>query len=171
MKSINGWPGYETTQNLPPIAVKDVAYLRGFQSSKLGKSGDSEREQVLVDATFRLTAENTCFKIANLTAAVSAKAPGNVMNIACGTRWSLLELLNTLEETLQCDATPVFHERRPGDILHSQASIDKAREVMNSVPQTSFAEGLKETVEWVLGKRQAALTVPEQAHEVRYAQA
>ena len=46
----------------------DIAYLRGFQSSKLGKSGDSEREQVLVDATVRLTAENACWKISNLTA-------------------------------------------------------------------------------------------------------
>jgi hypothetical protein len=46
----------------------DAVYLRGFQSSPLGKSGDSVREQVLVDSTFRLTAENTSFKVADLTA-------------------------------------------------------------------------------------------------------
>lgn len=45
----------------------DAVYLRGFQSSKLGKSGDSEREQVLVDATIRLTSETANFAIKNLT--------------------------------------------------------------------------------------------------------
>lgn len=46
----------------------DVAYLRGFKSEPLAKTGDSVKEQVLVDATFRLTSEVACFKIANLTA-------------------------------------------------------------------------------------------------------
>lgn len=46
----------------------DAVYLRGFQSSPLGKTGDSVKEQVLVDATFRLTGEAACFKIADLTA-------------------------------------------------------------------------------------------------------
>lgn len=45
----------------------DVAYLRSFQSSKLAKTGDSEREQVLVDATLRLRSEIAQFKIDNLT--------------------------------------------------------------------------------------------------------
>ena len=46
----------------------DTVYLRGFQSTPLGKTGDSVKEQVLVDATFRLTGESACFKIADLTA-------------------------------------------------------------------------------------------------------
>lgn len=45
----------------------DVAYLRPFQSKALAKTGDSEREQVLVDATLRVTSEVAQFKIDNLT--------------------------------------------------------------------------------------------------------
>lgn len=45
----------------------DIVYLRGFQSSDLGKTGDSDRQQVIVDATLRLTSEMSCFKIADLT--------------------------------------------------------------------------------------------------------
>jgi hypothetical protein len=45
----------------------DAVYLRGFTSSPLGKSGDSVREQVLVDSTFRLTSEVNQLKIADLT--------------------------------------------------------------------------------------------------------
>lgn len=46
----------------------DAVYLRGFSSSPLAKTGDSVKEQVLVDATFRLTSEVANFKIADLTA-------------------------------------------------------------------------------------------------------
>jgi hypothetical protein len=46
----------------------DAAYLRSFQSAKLGKSGDSEREQVLVDACIRTTSESAQWKISDLTA-------------------------------------------------------------------------------------------------------
>jgi hypothetical protein len=42
-------------------------YLRGFSSTKLGKSGDNEREQVVVDATIRLTSETAHFAVKNLT--------------------------------------------------------------------------------------------------------
>ena len=45
----------------------DIAYLRGFQSTPLGKSGDSTREQVLVDATVRVTSEMAQFKVADLS--------------------------------------------------------------------------------------------------------
>lgn len=45
----------------------DVAYLDGFQSNKLAKTGDSDREQTLVDATLRVRSEIAQFKIDNLT--------------------------------------------------------------------------------------------------------
>lgn len=44
-----------------------VAYLRPFFSKKLGASGDSEKEQIIVDATLRVEAEKACFKIADLS--------------------------------------------------------------------------------------------------------
>lgn len=46
----------------------DVVYLRGFSSTPLGVTGDNTAEQVLVDATVRLTSEMANFKIADLTA-------------------------------------------------------------------------------------------------------
>ena len=44
-----------------------IAYLRPFQSKPLGRTGDFEREQILVDATLRLEAEKACFKISDLS--------------------------------------------------------------------------------------------------------
>jgi UDP-glucose 4-epimerase len=106
---------------------------------------------------------------ANLAAAVSPSAAGEVLNIACGDRRSLLELLNQLEETMQCDATPLFHARRAGDIWHSQASIKKAQEILNYSPQIDFAEGLKETVTWFLSRRLAKQQVVEPHVALRFA--
>ena len=45
----------------------DVVYLRGYQSTPLGKSGDNEKVQVLLDATIRVTSENCMVKFADLT--------------------------------------------------------------------------------------------------------
>lgn len=45
----------------------DMAYLRGFESKPLAVTGDSQREQVLVDATLRVTSESAQWKLDNLT--------------------------------------------------------------------------------------------------------
>lgn len=45
----------------------DMAYLRGFNSTPLAKTGDSTREQVMVDVTLRVPSEVSQFKIDNLT--------------------------------------------------------------------------------------------------------
>ena len=45
----------------------DMAYLRSFQSTPLGKTGDSMKEQVIVDATVRVTSELAQSKLADLT--------------------------------------------------------------------------------------------------------
>lgn len=45
----------------------DIAYLRGFDSVPLAKTGDSVREQCLVDATLRVLSETAQFKLDNLT--------------------------------------------------------------------------------------------------------
>jgi UDP-glucose 4-epimerase len=85
---------------------------------------------------------------ANIAAATSTKAPGQVMNIACGGRWSLIELLNRLKMMLGSDTAPVFHPWRSGDVRHSQASIEKAEMLLGFAPLVDFAHGLRTTVDW-----------------------
>lgn len=45
----------------------DVAYLRPYQSTPLGKTGDNTKVQVLMDATIRVLSENCQIKYADLT--------------------------------------------------------------------------------------------------------
>ena len=85
---------------------------------------------------------------ANIRAAESPRMPGQIVNIACGGRLSLLELLAGLENILDVKVSPIFQEPRPGDVKHSQASIDRAQQLMDFLPRVGFDNGLVKTVEW-----------------------
>ncbi len=86
---------------------------------------------------------------ANLAAAAApAGASGRVFNIACGKAHSLRELLEVLGQLMAVTPAPVFLAPRPGDILHSLADVDAARDVLGFQTQVGFAEGLGRTVDW-----------------------
>ena len=80
-------------------------------------------------------------------------ALGEVYNVASGSAMSVLELFNTLRDLLaQKDATiatiePTFAPAREGDILHSSASISKARQHLGFDPETNPSLALSSTVE------------------------
>lgn len=85
---------------------------------------------------------------ANLLAASVPQAAGEVMNVACGERISLVDLIRGLNEIIGREIAPVFAKPRPGDIKHSEAAIDKAGAVLGYHPRIKFREGLQKTVEW-----------------------
>jgi len=84
---------------------------------------------------------------ANLRAAACADGTGEAVNVACGERYSLLDLLERLGRIVGRKADPEFRPARLGDVLHSQASIDKARRLFGFEARTGFEEGLRRTVE------------------------
>lgn len=86
---------------------------------------------------------------ANLLACRSDKAgQGEVINIACGERYSLNDLVNYLNEILDTDIEPVYDRPRPGDVKHSLADITRAREMLGYEVKVNFREGLQRTVDW-----------------------
>ncbi len=84
---------------------------------------------------------------ANLLAANAQCEPGLVLNCACHEQTTLNGLFREIKDILKKDIEPVYAPARPGDIRHSFASIDKARDIIGYNPLISFAEGLKRTVE------------------------
>ncbi len=78
----------------------------------------------------------------------AADAKGQVMNVACGDRISLLELHNILCEHLGIDREPIFGPPRAGDIRDSLADISRAQKLLGYNPQVDVHEGLKRTVEF-----------------------
>jgi UDP-glucose 4-epimerase len=84
---------------------------------------------------------------ANILAAES-DVTGEVFNIACGNRFTISELVSTLNELLHTDIEPRYAEPRPGDIRHSYADITKANQYLGYEPGISFKEGLTRTIEY-----------------------
>ena len=83
----------------------------------------------------------------------NADALAQVYNVASGSAMSVLELFNTLRDLLaQKDPSiatiePTFAPAREGDILHSSASISKARQHLGFEPETNHSLALSSTVE------------------------
>lgn len=86
---------------------------------------------------------------ANLGACFARQeALGKAFNIACGRRYSLLELLGELQALIGKKLEPTFEDARKGDVRHSMADISLARTVLGFAPETGFRQGLEKTVEW-----------------------
>ena len=85
---------------------------------------------------------------ANLLAAEASGVAGEVFNVACGQRFTLLDLLQMLNRILGTSVEPRFGEARAGDVKHSLADISKAQRLLGYSPTVSFEEGLERTVAW-----------------------
>ncbi len=84
---------------------------------------------------------------ANLLAMSAEHLHGEAINIACGKRISLNQLLNVLKEILGSKLSPLYQEPRKGDVRHSLADIRKGKEIINYDPKVGIEIGLKKTVE------------------------
>ena len=91
---------------------------------------------------------------ANLRAAEAPGVGGEVFNVACGQRYTLLDLVASLNKILGTNIQPTFGDPRPGDVKHSLADISKARELLGYEPAFTFEEGLERTAAW--GRAQVA---------------
>jgi len=84
---------------------------------------------------------------ANLLAAASPKKlTGQVVNIACGERISLNQLLATIGEVVGTKMDAEYRPGRAGDVRDSLASIDAARELLGYEPKVLVKEGLAKTI-------------------------
>jgi nucleoside-diphosphate-sugar epimerase len=85
---------------------------------------------------------------ANLLAATAPDVSGGVFNIACGKRYTLLELLDVLANIIEVKVEKVHTEPRSGDVRHSLASISQAEAQLGYQMSLDFEEGLRRTVAW-----------------------
>jgi nucleoside-diphosphate-sugar epimerase len=97
---------------------------------------------------------------ANLKAAESRKAIGQVINIANGERISLNQLLDELKSlTGKADVVANYTAPRAGDVKHSLADISRARSLLGFEPQVDLRTGLQLTIDWWAKSRFAKATI------------
>jgi UDP-glucose 4-epimerase len=84
---------------------------------------------------------------ANIEAAKS-ESMGEVYNIGGGSRVSLNQVLNILEEIAKRKIPRQYMENQKGDVLHTYADVSKARMCLGYKAKIVLEKGLKKQFEW-----------------------
>ncbi len=128
------------------VIPKFVAQFLNHESPVINGDGNFSRDFTYIDNVIQMN------ELAMLTE--NKSAINTVYNTAFGERTTLNELVNSLREFLStydneiANVPIIYGENRIGDIPHSLASIEKAKELLNYQPKFSMREGLKEAVNW-----------------------
>ena len=128
------------------VIPKFVSQLMNGESPVINGDGNYSRDFTYIDNVIQ----------ANLLSLVTnnEKAINTVYNVAYGDRNTLNDLMGYLKEYLSefdskiLNVAVIYGPNRAGDIPHSHASVDKAKENLNYNPQFTLQQGLKEAVKW-----------------------
>ncbi len=128
------------------VIPKFVMQLMQLESPKINGDGNYSRDFTYIDNVIQMN------ELAMTT--TNKDAVNTVYNTAYGDRNTLNDLVGYLKEYLSkynpkiADVPIVYGPNRMGDIPHSLASIDKAKELLGYHPEFSLQDGLKEAVDW-----------------------
>ena len=93
---------------------------------------------------------------ANILAATADEVGKNqVYNVALGDRTSLNTLFNSLKVALKANGvnyekSSIYRDFRAGDVLHSQADISKARNLLGFEPEFKIQQGIDKAMPWYI---------------------
>jgi len=93
---------------------------------------------------------------ANLLAMDAPGVTGKVYNVACGRKVTLNELVVELQELIGSDVQTIHAPARAGDVLHSLASLERARVELGYEPEVGLRDGLNRTIEHYREQRAAS---------------
>jgi nucleoside-diphosphate-sugar epimerase len=129
-------PNQDPTSQYSAVIPKFIKLMQ--EGKRPGIYGDGTQSR---DFTF--VANNV---EANLLACTTPGIGGEVFNIACGKRFTLIELTDAINEIIGKNIVPIFYDIRPGDIKHSLAGIEKAKKVLGFRVRKNFIDGLKDLI-------------------------
>lgn len=84
---------------------------------------------------------------ATILVAQTNKSVDGVMNVGCGEKHSVSDIVTTISEILKKNVKSYHTEPRKGDARHSFADITKAKKVLGYEVEIQFQEGLEKTIE------------------------
>ncbi len=114
-----------------------TAILKGVPPTIYG-DGEQTRDFTYIDNVVH----------ANLLAASAPDMKGEVLNIACGERVSVNQIIATINRLLGKSVKPRYVDSRPGDVKHSLADIGLAKKLIGYTPQVGFEQGLERAIDW-----------------------
>ncbi len=131
------------------VIPKFTQLFMELKSPTINGDGTNSRDFTYIDNVIQMN---------HLAATTENKeAIGEVFNTAVGERANLLEMTSLLKKYLseykkEISQVEIIHgPERLGDIPHSHASIDKAKNILGYKPTHNLQVGLKEAVDWYWG--------------------
>ena len=115
-----------------------TAMLKGESPTVYG-DGEQSRDFTYIENVIHANI-NACY--------APPAAAGRVLNIACGTRFTLNTVLRKLEEIFDKKANPKYLPPKKGDVKHSQADITNAANYIQYKIEVDFETGLRRTVDY-----------------------
>ena len=91
---------------------------------------------------------------ANILAAEKKRANGEIINIGSAKRISINELAEKIMGQFEKNSRPIHIEPLPGDVRHSVADVEKAKELLGFVARYSLDVGLSKTINYFKGNRE-----------------
>jgi nucleoside-diphosphate-sugar epimerase len=131
-------PGQSPSSEYAAVIPKFITMMQAGQAPTLHGDGSQTRDFCFIDNVVE----------ANLKALTAADAPGHVYNIACGQRYSLLDMVAAINAALGTRIQALHGPARAGDIHDSLADITAARRDLGYTASVDFAEGLRRAVQW-----------------------
>ncbi len=131
-------PNQDPTSQYSAVIPKFIKLIMADKEPVIYGDGSQSRDFTFV--------ENNVW--ANIQACTAPKAAGEVINIACGECYTLIDLVNMINEILGKKIEPKFEKDRAGDVKHSLAEIEKAKELLGYEVRVDFKQGLERTVDF-----------------------
>lgn len=115
--------------------------IRQGQSINIFEDGLESRDFVYIDDVVEAT----------FLAATTPGAAGAILNVGSGVATTVNDVVATLFSAFGREVpSTVTGQYRLGDIRHNVADVSRLREVLGFTPRTSFADGVRQFVDWVL---------------------
>ena len=130
------------------VIPKWVASILHGEEVFINGTGETSRDFCYIDNTVQM----------NLLAATADNpdALDQVYNTALNDRTSLNQLYDMIQDRLLAlkseleKKQPTYRDFRAGDVMHSQANISKAQELLGYEPTHKIDQGLDEAMEWYM---------------------
>jgi UDP-glucose 4-epimerase len=139
--------------NGPYAAILPLLFRAAMTGSRITIFGDGRQTR---DFTFVENAVD-----ANLLAALGdgAVVSGHVVNIGAGSRTSLLELVEMVQDVTGSSLDVHHAPSRPGDVRDSQAGLARAEAVLGYEPRVDVREGIRRLWAWYVANPRVLGTV------------
>ncbi|MBD3280480.1 NAD-dependent epimerase/dehydratase family protein [Candidatus Dojkabacteria bacterium] len=86
---------------------------------------------------------------ATVDACFAPDAAGKAINIARGEQISLNELVGVMNECLGTSFDPIHEDFRQGDVKHSRADINRAKQLLEYRPDITIGEGMRRVARYL----------------------